>query len=74
MMLPTYRDCLCASLGVLWKVQDSNLRCLKERSLLRFTSLSIAPAFVLSANLPNMSILIALCFRKPANLAAGWGK
>lgn len=47
----------------LWKVQDSNLRCLKERSLLRFTSLSVAPAFVLSANLPNMSILIALCFR-----------
>ena len=44
----------------LWKVQDSNLRCLKERSLLRFTSLSIAPAFDHSANLPNMSILIVL--------------
>jgi hypothetical protein len=29
-----------------------------------------APLFRLS--LPNMSILIALCFRKPANLTAGW--
>ena len=55
------------------KVQDSNLRCLKERSLLRFTSLSIAPAFDHSANLPNMSILIVLFVLETRELRSGLG-
>ena len=54
---PTCRDCSLHVPRRLRKVQDSNLRCLKERSLLRFTSLSIAPAFVLSANLPCLRSL-----------------
>ena len=88
MMLPTYRDCLCTSLGVcgrwrsrtacspkLFRGITAALVGCRSTYFGRWATSPYSNFLPACANypgfyLPNLSILIVPCFRKPANLTA----